>query len=108
MEETDKGRGEDIERPRRGAIGGQDEQAIVMHEAWPPARSPLDIDACRRMEMPGHQPIGTALRLMRQRQPGQVQLRQAMPANGMRLSPHRFNTAADIDKALKAIEAELG
>lgn len=32
----------------------------------------------------------------------------ARPFNGMRLSPHIFNTAADIDKALEAIEAELG
>ena len=32
----------------------------------------------------------------------------ARPFNGMRLSPHVFNTAADVDKALKAIAAELG
>jgi selenocysteine lyase/cysteine desulfurase len=30
------------------------------------------------------------------------------PFNGLRLSPHIFNSAADIDKALKAIEAEVG
>jgi selenocysteine lyase/cysteine desulfurase len=28
--------------------------------------------------------------------------------NGMRISPHVFNTEADIDAALKAIASELG
>ena len=32
----------------------------------------------------------------------------AKPFNGMRLSPHVFNTAADVDKALNAINEELG
>jgi selenocysteine lyase/cysteine desulfurase len=32
----------------------------------------------------------------------------AVPFNGMRLSPHVFNTAADVDKALSAIKQEVG
>ena len=32
----------------------------------------------------------------------------AAPFNGMRLSPHVFNTAADVDKTLNAIRQELG
>ena len=32
----------------------------------------------------------------------------ARPFNGMRLSPHVFNTTADVDKALNAISEELG
>ena len=32
----------------------------------------------------------------------------AKPFNGMRLSPHVFNTTADVDKALNAIKEELG
>lgn len=30
------------------------------------------------------------------------------PFNGVRLSPHVFNTASDVDKALKAIQEEVG
>ena len=32
----------------------------------------------------------------------------AKPFNGMRLSPHVFNTASDVEKALNAIRSELG
>ena len=31
----------------------------------------------------------------------------AKPFNGMRLSPHVFNTTADVDKALNAIKEEV-